>query len=162
MLCPSPYTSAFTLYRRLKSSTLEPRARIGPQRLYTPQQRDSASQAQYPLHVEISRHAQASQSGGGGSAFEELLIDPIHPPTPTSSLSPTQTNPLMHQPRVATPSTNKPSSTWTKRKSQRRKRTTKGAAAPSSSSVAGAAIKHKRTVDKFLALRIVYGEGPKS
>ena len=34
-----------------------------------------------------------------------------------------------------------------------------GAAAPSSSSVAGAAIKHKRTVDKFLALRIVYGEG---
>ena len=36
-----------------------------------------------------------------------------------------------------------------------------GAAAPSSSSVTGAAIKHKRTMDKFLALRIVYGKGPK-
>ena len=33
------------------------------------------------------------------------------------------------------------------------------AAAPSSSSVTGAAIKHKRTMDKFLALRIVYGKG---
>ena len=37
-----------------------------------------------------------------------------------------------------------------------------GAAAPSSSSAAGATIKHKRTMDKFLALRIVYGKGPKS
>ena len=35
------------------------------------------------------------------------------------------------------------------------------AAAPSSSSVAGAAIKRKCTTDKFLALRIVYGMGPK-
>ena len=40
-----------------------------------------------------------------------------------------------------------------------------GAAAPTSSSVApptGAAIKHKRTMNKFLALRIVHGKGPKS
>ena len=38
-----------------------------------------------------------------------------------------------------------------------------GAAAPSSCSVVpptGAAIKHKRTKDKFLALRIVHGKGP--
>ena len=35
------------------------------------------------------------------------------------------------------------------------------AAAPSSSSVTGAAIKRKRTKDNFLALRIVYGKGPK-
>ena len=35
------------------------------------------------------------------------------------------------------------------------------AAAPSSSSVTGAAIKRKRTMDKFLALRIVYGKGPR-
>ena len=41
----------------------------------------------------------------------------------------------------------------------------KGVAAPSSSSVAsptGAANKHKRTMDKCLALRIVHGIGPKS
>ena len=38
----------------------------------------------------------------------------------------------------------------------------KCAAAASSSSVAGAAIKHKRTMDKFFAWRIVYGKGPKS
>ena len=40
-----------------------------------------------------------------------------------------------------------------------------GAAAPFSSSVGpprGAAIKHKRTMDKFLALRIVCGKRPKS
>ena len=35
------------------------------------------------------------------------------------------------------------------------------AASPSSSSVIGAAIKRNRTMDKFLALRIVYGKGPK-
>ena len=35
------------------------------------------------------------------------------------------------------------------------------AAAPYSSSVTGAAIKRKRTFDKFLALRIVCGKGPK-
>ena len=35
------------------------------------------------------------------------------------------------------------------------------AAAPSSSSVTGAAIKRKRTKDKFLALRTVYDKGPK-
>ena len=34
------------------------------------------------------------------------------------------------------------------------------AAAPSSSRVTGAAIKRKRTMDKFLVLRIVYGKGP--
>ena len=37
-----------------------------------------------------------------------------------------------------------------------------GAAAPSSSTLpTGAAIKHKRTMDKFLALPIVYGKGPR-
>ena len=41
-------------------------------------------------------------------------------------------------------------------------KTDEGAAAPSRSSVTGAAVKHKRTMDKFLALRIVYGKGPKS
>ena len=35
------------------------------------------------------------------------------------------------------------------------------AASPSSSSVIGAAIKRNDTMDKFLALRIVYGKGPK-
>ena len=35
------------------------------------------------------------------------------------------------------------------------------AAAPSSSNVTSAAIKRKRTMNKFLALRIVYGKGPK-